>query len=199
MSHYDTLGIKPDATPEQIKRAWRKKSREHHPDKGGTAEAMQEVNRAYECLSDPERRATYDRTGEDVTGPSLDDVVRNEVIGLFAAVADSTAESGLLAAARRMVSSRKSHFEMDQLATRQTQRWLEKKRGKIRIRTKASDLYAEVINSKLSEVQAKLDLLAKQIEVCIAIDRYLDDYESVDDEVPTYRPTVWTQIGTTIA
>lgn len=185
MTYYETLGVSKDATPEQIKRAWRKKCREHHPDReGGSADRMQAVNKAYECLWDPERRANYDRTGEDITGPSLDDVVRNEVIGLFSAVADSTAESGLLAAARRMVSGRKSHFEMDQMAAKQRQRWLEKKRGKIRVRTKTSDLYAEVINGKLAELQSKLEMLAKQIEVCVAIDRYLDDYESVDDEVP---------------
>lgn len=124
----------------------------------------------------------YDRTGEDVTGPSLDDIVRNEVIGLFAAIAESPAEAGLLAVARRMVKGRKREFEMQQSLERQKRRTLEKKRGRIRIRTKASDLYAHVVDSKLKGVQDKLDLLGKQIEVCVAVDRYLDDYESVDDE-----------------
>lgn len=182
-NHYETLGVNPGATPEQIKRAWRKKCREHHPDReGGSDERMQEINRAYECLSDPEKRAHYDRTGEDVTGPSLDDIVRNEVIGLFAAIAESPAEAGLLAVARRMVKGRKREFEMQQSLERQKRRTLKKKRGRIRIRTKASDLYAHVVDSKLKGVQDKLDLLGKQIEVCVAVDRYLDDYESVDDE-----------------
>ena len=64
---YGALGLRPDAGAEEIKRAYRRKAREHHPDAGGDAERFKEVTHAYEVLSDPERRARYDRFGDDGT------------------------------------------------------------------------------------------------------------------------------------
>jgi molecular chaperone DnaJ len=64
---YAVLDVRPDAQAEDIKRAYRRKAREHHPDAGGDAERFKEVTHAYEVLSDPERRARYDRFGDDGT------------------------------------------------------------------------------------------------------------------------------------
>jgi curved DNA-binding protein len=65
--YYATLGIKRDASPAEIKRAFRKLARQHHPDlKPGdkAAEAkFKEVNEANEVLSDPEKRSKYDMLG----------------------------------------------------------------------------------------------------------------------------------------
>jgi molecular chaperone DnaJ len=64
---YAVLGLRPDATPEEIKRAYRARAREHHPDAGGDADRFKEVTHAYEVLSDDQRRVRYDRTGDDGT------------------------------------------------------------------------------------------------------------------------------------
>jgi len=68
-SYYDVLGLKRDASEKEIKAAYRRLARKHHPDVNPgdkTAEArFKEINRAYEVLSDPEKRAKYDRYGEN--------------------------------------------------------------------------------------------------------------------------------------
>jgi hypothetical protein len=64
--YYATLGISPDATITQIKRAYRKLARQHHPDRNPgdpcAANRFQAVTMAYEVLTDPARRAVYDAT-----------------------------------------------------------------------------------------------------------------------------------------
>lgn len=61
--YYDTLGVKPDATDAEIKRAYRKLARKFHPDvskESGAEEKFKSVNEAYEALKDAERRREYD-------------------------------------------------------------------------------------------------------------------------------------------
>jgi len=65
--YYDRLGIPRNATDEQIKKAFRKLAMEYHPDRNdGPAanERFKEINEAYEVLSDPQKRAYYDRYGQ---------------------------------------------------------------------------------------------------------------------------------------
>jgi curved DNA-binding protein CbpA len=60
-THYDVLGVDVTATPEEVRAAYRLAARDHHPDAGGDAGRMQEVNAAWHVLGDPVRRAAYDR------------------------------------------------------------------------------------------------------------------------------------------
>jgi curved DNA-binding protein CbpA len=62
--HYEILGVKRDATSEDIKKAYQHAARKNHSDRGGDDKIMSDVNVAYDTLSDPERRAHYDATGQ---------------------------------------------------------------------------------------------------------------------------------------
>ena len=64
--YYEVLGIGRNAANEEIRKAFRKLAFEYHPDRNhedGAAEKFKEVNEAYEVLSDPDKRAAYDRFG----------------------------------------------------------------------------------------------------------------------------------------
>lgn len=66
--YYKTLGVAPEATADEIKRAFRKAARKYHPDvnKGaGTEAKFKDVNEAYEVLKDPEKRGAYDQLGAE--------------------------------------------------------------------------------------------------------------------------------------
>lgn len=64
--YYDIMGVKRDASQDEIKRAYRKLARKYHPDVSKAADAevrFKEVGEAYEVLKDPEKRAAYDQLG----------------------------------------------------------------------------------------------------------------------------------------
>jgi molecular chaperone DnaJ len=65
-SYYDTLGIARDADDKEIKKAYRNLARKYHPDvckEPGAEERFKRINEAYSTLSDPQKRAQYDRMG----------------------------------------------------------------------------------------------------------------------------------------
>ena len=60
-NYYDILGVPRDASEGDLKKAYRKLSMQHHPDRdGGNTEKFQEINSAYETLSDPHKKGQYD-------------------------------------------------------------------------------------------------------------------------------------------
>lgn len=71
--YYEVLGVGRNASPDEIKQAFRKLAVQHHPDKNPddpkAAERFKEINHAYQVLSDPGRRSMYDRVGHRAEEP----------------------------------------------------------------------------------------------------------------------------------
>jgi curved DNA-binding protein CbpA len=71
---YDMLGVKKDASTEEIKRAFRKKAKKHHPDRaGGDTDVMAEVNEAYALLTDDIKRKKFDNEGTTDRVPTIEE------------------------------------------------------------------------------------------------------------------------------
>lgn len=88
MDYYKILDIDNTATADDIKSAFKKKAMHCHPDKGGNADEFKKVNEAYQILSDPHKRQSYDQYGtaeppqhqyrsNNFTDAAFDDVLRN--------------------------------------------------------------------------------------------------------------------------
>ena len=71
--YYEVLGLRRGASEQEIKRAYRKQARKHHPDVNPGDKAAEtkfkEASEAYEVLSDPEKRRRYDQFGQDAFAP----------------------------------------------------------------------------------------------------------------------------------
>ena len=74
-SHYETLGVQRDSSPDEVKRAYRKLAVKWHPDKHGGDKGAEErfkfITLAYEVLKDPQKKAAYDR-GFDIRSGIFD-------------------------------------------------------------------------------------------------------------------------------
>lgn len=82
---YKRLGISKSATPDEIKKAYRKLALSKHPDRGGDKEEFQAIQQAHEVLMDPQKRAAYDATGsipgegggpQEVNVPDINEILR---------------------------------------------------------------------------------------------------------------------------
>ena len=60
MNYYESLGVSTSATADEIKKAFRRLANQHHPDKGGDTAKYQEIQKAYDTLSDNQKRQQYD-------------------------------------------------------------------------------------------------------------------------------------------
>jgi len=60
MDYYTTLGVNRNASPDDIKKAYRKMAAQHHPDKGGDTATFQKIQEAYDTLSDPQKKQQHD-------------------------------------------------------------------------------------------------------------------------------------------
>jgi DnaJ-domain-containing protein 1 len=79
---YKTLGVKKNATEEEIKEAYRTLAKQHHPDvEGGNEEKFKQINEAYAFLTDQNKRKDYDETGVYPSSKEAETI--NELITLF--------------------------------------------------------------------------------------------------------------------
>lgn len=64
MDYYSTLGVERNASPDEIKSAYRKMAMKHHPDRGGDEKKFKEISEAYDVLSDPQKKQIFDMGGD---------------------------------------------------------------------------------------------------------------------------------------
>ncbi|MCX5495105.1 DnaJ domain-containing protein [Kaistia dalseonensis] len=88
---YEELGVRHDATPAAIDKAYRQKARKAHPDTGGSSEAFHKLSHAYAILSDADRRKAYDETGYEgeMAGENIADRAMAHIHELVSSVLES--------------------------------------------------------------------------------------------------------------
>lgn len=80
---WNTLGLSPAATPEEIKRAYRKLAAIHHPDRGGNKDKFDELQKAYDLLNNPAKRRDFDRSVNEKPISKLSVTVHEVVDGFW--------------------------------------------------------------------------------------------------------------------
>lgn len=188
MNHYETLGVASDASPDEIKRAFRKKSSQHHPDKpGGNAEAMAAVNAAYECLGDPVRRLGYDQTGRDpAQGPTLDDVAEHALQSLIRQILEDSPEGNLVKLLDGHITRAITGIQQDLTIKERRVARLGKQLDRV-VRKSAgrTSLFNRVLQQQIQQAESEIAQGRQQLEVSQRSLEILRDHE---DTRPQHEP-----------
>lgn len=185
MNFYDELGLKPDASDDDVKSAYRSRSKAVHPDKpGGSHEAQSKVNRAYEILSNPESRERFDR-GESPDERSIADEARAALINIFMSVVQDPTVS---LDHTDIFKATKVRIEASQNDMRQTKANLKRDMARLasaKTRITGKDtFFGDVLDGRIKNNQIGIDNLDRNITIGNMMIAILADYKYRTDQLP---------------
>jgi curved DNA-binding protein CbpA len=178
MKLYVLLGIELDATPEQIKTAYRKMAQVNHPDKGGDVELFQAIQNAYEVLSDPERRAKYDETGDDTRAPDVQSEALAAIGEMLIKLIDTCdfETENLIGSMRNAVSGKRMQAESKKLHIENMIERRKKAMDRITMTEDGPNVMHQIVQSAIDNATQQLKVVDHFIGVTNRIDDILDDY-----------------------
>lgn len=184
---YDIIGVARDATPEEIKRAYRKRARETHPDgEGGNEEEFKRVNQANIILSDPQKRERFDRTGETEETQSIP--IAAVVIGAFERAMQQAAGrwqyTDIVAAMVRLLESdlrggKEVNRQMSDAVLK-----MEKWKGRLS-HTGERNLIADHLSRQIEEAQRNIAQNEATMDIVKAAIEHVREYGWEVDKAPT--------------
>lgn len=189
MNPYEILGVKNTATAAEIKKAYRRASKAHHPDvKGpdGDVQAFREIQESYDVLSDPDLRAEYDRTGRMPKAQPLADQIQAMVLGVYAenlksAIIQSQGDCShvqLLQGTRDHFAKKKADHEGNAKMMRKNRAAVEKQQGRISHKKKnGPTIFDDLLADQLRQFDEAIQATAAEI---VTIDKclvYLEDFQ----------------------
>lgn len=182
---YVELGIDENASLEEIKKAYRQKSKETHPDKeGGSDEAFKKVNEAYKILEDPERRKKFDETGS-IEDFDDDKFVISKITELFFEVIDAYAHQidviDIVEVLIKSVNKGIENGEKQKIAIKATIERLEATVGNIKRKDGEENLFDQLLNSRIQGLKYNLEMVNNGIERSQKMKEIIEGYESNTD------------------
>lgn len=185
---YEVLEVNKDATPEDIKKAYRRKAIQSHPDVGGNPEDFKVLSLAFEILSDPNKRKDYDETGHTERRPqtSSEDILVmffNEVVEELLGCDQSADYVDLVAETRSKIKNRI-------LLSSKTERAGLKALAKVRVILKRlssngeDDILIASLKSREAQYEQKLSLCDREMKELKGALDLLDSYSYATDSKP---------------
>ena len=183
-NHYETLGVEEGATADQIKRAYRSKAKAHHPDKGGDRSEFDPVVRAYEILSNPERRQLYDATGDDKKPSPIEVEVQNVLLQRFNQALERDAE--FIAYTREQMQATIKAAREKKKELKAVKKKLTAKRGTVTT-TGPVNLVHLLIDKQLAELEQGVKHFDHTVEIAeaclVALDAYSEEVEKPEPQM----------------
>lgn len=188
---YELLGVQRDATADEIHAAFRKLSKLHHPDKGGDPEEFRLMKLADEVLTDPERRARYDTTGDTGDNGSPDQIKADalatlaQVLGMAieAPVPMFGGEPDIVKTMRDILLAKKLEIVSDKSRFGSKVVKLQKIKNKITVKSGENHL-AAVLQSQIEHLNNNITQAERAIEIAKVALKDLERYMFEVDKAP---------------
>jgi DnaJ-class molecular chaperone len=180
MNHYKTLDVPIDASADELKKAYRRKARQAHPDLNkGSHQQMVAVNRAYDTLSDAQKRAHYDRFGEE--GPrvqSLDEMATAQLCNLLFQFTEQAPEqldhvAEMLTVLAKSIDT--TRLKIEKLRDQKTS--LERRRKRFKYKGKMRNFLIDAIDQRIGQIPESIERGLSQIKTLERSIELLRDYE----------------------
>ncbi len=180
---YKVLGVEKSASAQEIKRAFREKASENHPDTNpDRGDMMALINGAYRVLKDPEKRKIYDETGQ-VHQNSREDRIQTILHEFLFKVAEGcdTMDQALKQTESMMIDViRKGNASLDD--NKRKIRILEKKRKAYVYKGKSPDIFGAKLEDQIDSLQKTNQNLKEELSLVEEASKLLKDYEALDQQ-----------------
>lgn len=176
MTHYDVLGIEKTATPAEIKKAYKRMAKKHHPDRGGDAQQMVLVNKAYDTLMDPAKREHYDLTGEEKPLTALDIEARNSILQMFGQLL-TAGKINIPARATSIAKQALAKINAELAEHKRKYEELQKRRDEVTC-TAEENLWARLIDATMESARGSIALIERKREITNRVIEMLAAYRS---------------------
>lgn len=178
--HYETLGVSEDATPGEIKRAYRSRAASAHPDKkSGNQDEMVAINHAFDVLGDPKRRLLYDATGQDSQRP-IEEQCRGLLMQAFQQ-ALAKGSNTILKDVRWFIKEAEAKTVESQREARKAIKELQSRRKKIKSKGK-ENVFHMIVDQEIKKMEQNIAVMDEGLKVVEVAFKALDDYESDEKE-----------------
>lgn len=178
-NYYDILDVPRDANKAEITRAYKKKAMTLHPDRvNGGIEQFQELQEAFSVLSDPEKRAKYDR-GDDIGVEQGPQQVAYERLGmLFQQMAPkASTNKDFVDQIRRSLVQGKTKMKTDMAALDKALDGCEKLKLRMHHKGDSPDIFSNVVGDMIAGNKRQILKMEEEIDVLDRVIGLLDDYE----------------------
>ncbi|MHB2010055.1 MAG: J domain-containing protein [Acidobacteriaceae bacterium] len=193
MNLYDNIGVDKSATPEEIKRAYRKKAQQSHPDKGGDDADFMALQNAYDVLSDPVRRIRYDQTGDTGQGPTTESQALSYIAMLLPKILDSVSDLSRLPLIAKLKDTINADISRVKTDRQKGEAILSRRREALK--RLSNGIMASMIEAEIGQIEAKIKAVDDQVRALARAIEIVSDHSYQCEAEAIITPMYFMQFG----
>ena len=178
---YNVLGVAANATKSEIKKAFKSKAMQLHPDRGGDSDEFKIIEKAHRILSDDDKRKKYDTTGDTGTVKTLEDKAVDVLSQMFnEVVSKGNFKVDIVNYVHTILTNNKNRLEQNLCKLDVKQATLNKQLGRV-ISTGEHNNFEAVLNNVIDSAKNQTDEIKENLTIVLKAEELLADYS---DEKP---------------
>lgn len=181
MNPYEELGLPADATDQEIKAAYRAKSKKHHPDVGGDADKFSKVSESFQILISSERRSHYDSYGSDKpeAGNKVHTIIYDMITNLYTYydISGLDIKQECINTVQTKIADLEAEYDSKLYKIRALENSLKRVKSNLRMKGDGVNFFEVVLEDKIKTIKKELNSLEMDKSLLGEVLEYLDKFE----------------------